>query len=101
MKFRPHFSIRTLAIFVTLVCAYLGAWEATKKYGVHDDRNAPESSPAPFLIKKRVGAGAGTRTYILIDGYYLWVLTGRLELPFYSEHTHVRKAFQDKKYPLG
>jgi hypothetical protein len=28
---RPRFSIRTLAIVVTLVCAYFGAWEATKK----------------------------------------------------------------------
>ena len=30
MKFRPRFSVRTLAIFVTLVCAYFAAWEATK-----------------------------------------------------------------------
>ena len=29
---RPRFSVRTLAIFVTLVCVYLGAWAATKKY---------------------------------------------------------------------
>ena len=34
MKFRPRFSLRTLAIVVTLVCAYFGAWEATKKYGI-------------------------------------------------------------------
>jgi hypothetical protein len=31
MKLRPRFSVRTLAIFVTLVCAYFGVWEATKK----------------------------------------------------------------------
>src|SRR5262245_4802957 len=31
---RPRFGLRTLAILVTLVCAYFGAWETTKKYGV-------------------------------------------------------------------
>jgi hypothetical protein len=29
MKFRPRFTVRTLAIVVTLACAYFGAWEAT------------------------------------------------------------------------
>lgn len=28
-SFRPRFSLRTLAILVTLACAYFGAWEAT------------------------------------------------------------------------
>jgi hypothetical protein len=31
---RSRFSLRTLAIAVTLVCAYFGAWEATTKCGV-------------------------------------------------------------------
>ena len=56
MRFRPRFSIRTLAIFVTLVCAYFGAWEATKRYGLErglsDDLDMPlrEESPAPFIV---------------------------------------------------
>lgn len=29
---RLKFSVRTLAIFVTFVCAYFGAWEMTKRY---------------------------------------------------------------------
>ena len=33
-SWRPRFSLRTLAILVTLACAYFGAWEATKQYGV-------------------------------------------------------------------
>jgi hypothetical protein len=33
-RFRPRFTVRTLTIFVTLICAYFGAWEATKRYGV-------------------------------------------------------------------
>src|SRR5687768_10747363 len=31
-----RFSLRTLAIFVTLFCVYFGAWEATKSRGVTD-----------------------------------------------------------------
>jgi hypothetical protein len=33
-RFRPRFTVRTLTIFITLVCIYFGAWEATKRYGV-------------------------------------------------------------------
>jgi hypothetical protein len=33
-RWRPRFSLRTLVIFVTLVCFYFGAWEATKNFGV-------------------------------------------------------------------
>lgn len=29
---RPRFSVRILVIFVTLVCAYFGLWETTKRY---------------------------------------------------------------------
>ena len=29
-RWRPRFSVRTLAILVTLVCVYFGAWEITK-----------------------------------------------------------------------
>ncbi len=35
-RFRPRFTVRTLAILVTLVCVYFGAWGATKRYGVRD-----------------------------------------------------------------
>ena len=38
MRFRPRFSIRTLAIVVTLVCAYFGAWEMTKGAAVRQQR---------------------------------------------------------------
>jgi hypothetical protein len=64
----PRFTIRTLAIFVTLVCAYLGTWDATKRFGmrtvdelaVNQANVAKESGwsgipsntrcPAPFII---------------------------------------------------
>lgn len=41
-RFNFRFSVRTLAIFLTLVCVYFGAWEATKKYGI------PQTEP-PFV----------------------------------------------------
>ena len=61
-KFRPRFTLRTLAVTVTLVCVYFGSWEATKRYGVHErwtSNTIPNrevstviesSSPAPFLV---------------------------------------------------
>jgi hypothetical protein len=74
-RIRPRFSVRTLAIFVTLVCVYFGAWEVTKKYGVERtpgvtktkhsaiisvsaDSVPPETitvaseSPAPFIVSR-------------------------------------------------
>jgi hypothetical protein len=29
---RSHFTLRTLAIVITLICTFLGAWEAVVKY---------------------------------------------------------------------
>lgn len=33
-RWRPRFTLGTFAIFVTLVCVYFAAWEATKTFGV-------------------------------------------------------------------
>ncbi|HUG71763.1 MAG TPA: hypothetical protein VMM76_28725 [Pirellulaceae bacterium] len=35
-RWRPRFSVRTLAIVVTLVCAYAACWGPTEKRGVRD-----------------------------------------------------------------
>ena len=58
-RLRPRFSLRTLAIFVAVVCAYFGVWEVTKKYGVSQivadakTSNAVVSctSPVPCIIR--------------------------------------------------
>jgi hypothetical protein len=59
---RPRFNLRTLAIVMTLICAYFAAWEVTKRYGfprinvwyqVSDDERAMPSSvrsPIPFIV---------------------------------------------------
>ena len=54
-RWRPKFSVRTLVIVVTLVCCYLGAWEATKTWGIPaipvSAYQASElTSPCPFVI---------------------------------------------------
>ena len=55
---RLRFSLRTLLVLVTLVCVYLAAWEATKRYGVPEftrrmnpSMETPDaSSPMPFIV---------------------------------------------------
>jgi hypothetical protein len=56
---RPRFSLRTLGIVVTLVCAYLATWQATKKYGIANVIKTFDISedvlftPVPFIIHER------------------------------------------------
>lgn len=35
-RWRPKFSVRTLAIVMTLMCCYAACWSATKRQGVTD-----------------------------------------------------------------
>lgn len=100
---RPRFSIRTLAIVVTLVCAYFGAWEATKRYGVNEGQVivgnvgqrgsffTSEWSPAPLItscldhdVTVRDGGVVELRK---INGwnYYIWLFGPKIKLPFRSE----------------
>src|SRR5688572_30732661 len=97
--FRPRFSVRTLAIFVTLVCAYFGAWEATRRnvrprenvasvnYGDNDNPVIVYSItvPMPFLIVRHErqllpdwDTGSELRR-----GYYLWLFRKPLVRVFY------------------
>jgi hypothetical protein len=90
---RPRFGLRTLALFVMLVCAYFAAWEATKRYGVravmaHDatlvvilvpdiERHHVHSS-VPFLVVAGVTdsytdpTSGVSRDTPMIRRYYLW-----------------------------
>ena len=97
-RFRPTFSVRTLAIFVTLACAYFGAWEATKKYGQPRlsetlvNRMASFSgsffmrTPAPFLIAADEHDPAVSRLYgnkvePYVRRYYFWFFGLIVQLP--------------------
>ena len=95
---RPRFSVRTLAVFVTLICVYFGCWEATKRWGVtptqqilaeyeqsgillHASISPPmENAPMPFVIR-RVEFG----DFHASSRFYLWFFGLRIELPIRTE----------------
>ena len=76
MKLRPRFALRTLVVIVTLVCAYFGAWEVTKRH----DRN----SPAPFVgltFMRGENRPAPGGSNVTIKGkYYLWLFGPTIDL---------------------
>lgn len=98
-RFRPRFTVRTLAIVVTLVCTYFGTWEATKKQ-IHEEQQFERAfwpgmsrnynSPMPFVIRQ-----VNSQTYYLSSfeptevrrdsEYYLWLCGPKIKLPFGSE----------------
>ena len=107
---RPRFNLRTLAIVVTLVCAYFAAWEATKgaakaqtgkrmdvqifvpgggtKPFIHAVQNT--TAPAPFIISLDLDNCDGSYPYYSkIEPkprhYHLWLFGPMIQLPFESE----------------
>ena len=80
-RFRPRFSIRTLAIFVTLVCCYAACWGPTKTWGVYivapgrrQGCTISQSAVAPLVV-----------TIYESDGkqrYYFWFFGYVAKLPY-------------------
>src|SRR5688572_26496760 len=109
MRFRPRFSVRTLAILVTLVCAYFGAWEATKRFAknygelsrihwpLHPPRYPPlhpqpqdyyvhESySPLPFIVAQK--GQRYQRVWEFRRRYYIWLFGRMFAIPYETEWT--------------
>lgn len=98
---RPRFSVRMLAIVVTLVCAYFGAWEATKRYGLssritvvgwsRDANDKPyvivERSPLPFVMscdELATGITQSDRSLFGPRHYYFWLFGPKIKLPLES-----------------
>ena len=96
-RFRPRFSLRTLFVFVTLVCAYFGAWEATKKYGVPFGPEGPapkrdiysivdSTSPVAFIVSRQEWCvdldGTNESRQSIHRHYYLWLFGPMIRLPF-------------------
>jgi hypothetical protein len=96
MKLRPRFSLRTLAIAVSIICAYFGAWEATSKWGLPERDKPPfddmyrhpfarkfvlyaynPSAVAPFVVRFDENAPRSVRTKV----YYVWLFGLRAKLP--------------------
>jgi hypothetical protein len=86
-RFRPRFSLQTLAIVVTLVCVYFGLWEVTKRYGVPAvaaPKAAFRSSPAPLVVRYQQDPDDlfGDKPV-----YYVWLFGPIFRLPFQPEPT--------------
>ena len=98
MKFRPRFSVRTLAIFVTLVCAYFGAWEAADTYGIKRSKH-PRGWDGDGIGNIKLPYFAGDVRAIMplivsaeelrffedpshTKHYYLWLFGPTIKLPF-------------------
>src|SRR5262245_19117618 len=76
-----RFSLRMLAVVVTLFCLYFVLWELTK-------RNAGGESPAPLIIRKHtlntvfVNTGAwGEPKEELVTYYYVWIFGATYKIP--------------------
>ena len=90
MRFRPRFTLRTLAIVVTLICAYFGAWEFTRgKFG-------PES-PAPFVKRTALSVETTLKGSTWISRtcyvYHFWFCGHLIKLPLETDEidypTHI------------
>jgi hypothetical protein len=85
MRFRPRFSVRTLAILVTVICAYFGAWEVTKRnakvranatvYGENDQplRISNATIPMPFLVVRDECQYRDAKPKEFRRSYYVWL----------------------------
>jgi hypothetical protein len=90
-RWRPRFSVRTLAIFISLVCAYLGAWEATKKWGVRD---VEQLAIKDMIVSK--GSGWSGKPYsITCPAPFIVGLTQQwtYEAPYWHRGIQVRRHF--------
>ncbi len=88
-RFRTRFSIRTLAILVTLACCYAACWGPTKRQGVQEvksyappiatgERRTQFTRPvAPLLI-----AVDNSGTERQCRRYYIWFFGCIAELPY-------------------
>jgi hypothetical protein len=99
MSLPPRFTVRTLAIVVTLVCAYFGAWEATKRHaelisGISYTDGGKEAevwfthAPMPLIVcQDELVPPFSMRggRYDFRKRYYLWLLGLKVRLPIESE----------------
>ncbi|HUG69369.1 MAG TPA: hypothetical protein VMM76_16580 [Pirellulaceae bacterium] len=101
-RWRPRFSVRTLVIVVTLVCAYAACWGPTKTRGVREVRRQIQvldwalraKTLAPLVVEAEEKEFLGTQvfgdTYFTKFGeprrcYYFWFFGYVAKLPYERE----------------
>lgn len=106
MRIGPRFSVRTLFVMLTLICAYLACWGPTRRYAASLEGKSPlinkpdtaitvafgpktAGAPAPLLIYQDEIVFLKPRT-ININAkrkriYYLWLFGPTFRIPFESD----------------
>src|SRR5687767_14321213 len=79
--FRPRFSVRTLVIFVTLICAYLGTWEATRRHGPRDVLLAIYPEYSPQWVDDSYIPAATANGSISVPMPFVVVMQRRIQIP--------------------
>ena len=78
-------TVRDLVLLITLICIYLGLWEATKREVPHSrDSRWKDSSPFPFVIREdyRVGANRNRTAVVVRSQLYLWSFGNEKREPY-------------------
>lgn len=98
MAFRPRFSLRMLAILVTVVCAYFGAWEATKTHGVPMMSCDTVNAPGPFILigHKPLDMQIGIRKSV-----HIWLPKAAIKLVEWDEENEAAIKEFRKRLTLG
>src|SRR5688500_4247346 len=107
---RRRFTLRSLAIVVTLVCAYFGSWPLTRKYGVPQyipiiprwqtkkEYLANADSPAPLIVRQdfigfeKPATIRGLEATAFKRRYYIWLGVTKIGLPYETSWSD-REAF--------
>jgi hypothetical protein len=94
-RWRPRFSVRTLAILITVVCCYAACWGPTKRQGVRDAAEktarfstgyrSTYSATAPLIVRGRevrLTTSGTLVTFYWTDRYYFWFFGYVAKLPY-------------------
>jgi hypothetical protein len=95
-RWRPWLSLRLVLVLITLFCAALACWRATKKYGIQDVHTyvskrgigMDASSDFPLIVGvSEIDGPAVVRTIpqrnaVITRRYYIWLFGPVLRLPY-------------------
>src|ERR1044072_1777315 len=89
---RPRYSLCTFLIFLTLVCAYLAAWQATKSYvATQPEKVLYEfSTPLPFIICEDNGK-LGSSPISYRRSYHIWFFGITCRIPVETHWYELRE----------